>query len=150
MTRRSQAAMEFLMTYGWAILVVLAAIAALAYFGVLSPARFSPEKCVMEVGVSCSSFRLEPNSIALALQNGKGSDMYITEVTVKSGDANCSKTYANESFPNGEMKVLSIDGSNCNVGEPGTKYKGDITISYIDGNSGFQKKMAGTVSGKVQ
>lgn len=33
--KKSQAAMEFLMTYGWAILVVLAAIAALAYFGVL-------------------------------------------------------------------------------------------------------------------
>ncbi|MBI1979078.1 MAG: hypothetical protein HYS62_03415, partial [Candidatus Aenigmarchaeota archaeon] len=37
--RKSQAAMEFLMTYGWAILVVLAAIAALAYFGVLSPEK---------------------------------------------------------------------------------------------------------------
>lgn len=35
--RKGQAAMEFLMTYGWAILVVLAAIGALAYFGVLSP-----------------------------------------------------------------------------------------------------------------
>ena len=30
--RKSQAAMEFLMTYGWAILVVLVAIGALAYF----------------------------------------------------------------------------------------------------------------------
>ena len=41
--RKGQAALEFLMTYGWAILVVLAAIAALAYFGVLSPDRFLPE-----------------------------------------------------------------------------------------------------------
>jgi uncharacterized protein (UPF0333 family) len=38
--RKGQAAMEFLMTYGWAILVVLAAIGALAYFGVLSPDKF--------------------------------------------------------------------------------------------------------------
>ena len=37
MHKKSQAAMEFLMTYGWAILVVLVAIGALAYFGVLSP-----------------------------------------------------------------------------------------------------------------
>jgi uncharacterized protein (UPF0333 family) len=35
--KKSQAAMEFLMTYGWAIIVVLVAISALAYFGVLSP-----------------------------------------------------------------------------------------------------------------
>jgi uncharacterized protein (UPF0333 family) len=32
MQQRGQAAMEFLMTYGWAILVVLIAIGALAYF----------------------------------------------------------------------------------------------------------------------
>ena len=31
---RAQAALEFLMTYGWAILVVLVSIGALAYFGV--------------------------------------------------------------------------------------------------------------------
>ena len=33
--KKAQAAMEFLMTYGWAILVVLVTIGALAYFGVL-------------------------------------------------------------------------------------------------------------------
>ena len=31
--KKSQAAMEFLMTYGWAIVIVLVAIGALAYFG---------------------------------------------------------------------------------------------------------------------
>ena len=35
-SKKSQATMEFLMTYGWAILIVLTAIAALVYFGVLS------------------------------------------------------------------------------------------------------------------
>jgi hypothetical protein len=34
--KKSQAAMEFLMTYGWAILVVLVAIGVLAYFGVFN------------------------------------------------------------------------------------------------------------------
>ena len=31
--------MEFLMTYGWAILVLMVAIGALAYFGVLNPSN---------------------------------------------------------------------------------------------------------------
>lgn len=38
----SDDAMEFLMTYGWAILVVLVAVGSLAYFGVLSPDHFVP------------------------------------------------------------------------------------------------------------
>ena len=57
--KKSQAAMEFLMTYGWAILVVLAAIAALAYFGVLSPEKFLPEKCLIETGFTCISSKVE-------------------------------------------------------------------------------------------
>lgn len=35
--KKGQAAMEFLMTYGWAILTGLIAIGVLAYFGVFSP-----------------------------------------------------------------------------------------------------------------
>lgn len=42
--KKSQQALEFFMTYGWAILVVLIAIGALAYFGVLSPDRFLPKE----------------------------------------------------------------------------------------------------------
>jgi len=36
----SSRVIDFLLTYGWAILVVLAAIGALVYFGVFSPERF--------------------------------------------------------------------------------------------------------------
>lgn len=56
--RKGQAAMEFLMTYGWAILIVLAAIGALAYCGILSPDRFLPERinhtsmCEVEITTS--------------------------------------------------------------------------------------------------
>lgn len=40
MKKKSQAAMEFLMTYGWAILVVLVFLGALTYFGVFNPDNF--------------------------------------------------------------------------------------------------------------
>jgi hypothetical protein len=36
--------MEFLVVYGWAILVILAAIGALLYFGVISPWNLMPKK----------------------------------------------------------------------------------------------------------
>ena len=53
-SKKSQQALEFLMTYGWAILVVLIAIGALAYFGVLKTpvwveCRENPDKCVCEL-----------------------------------------------------------------------------------------------------
>ena len=45
-------ALEFMMTYGWAILIVLIAIGALFYFGVLNPLQNTEERvdCYYEVG----------------------------------------------------------------------------------------------------
>jgi hypothetical protein len=42
--RKSQAAMEFLMTYGWALLVVLIVITALVFFGILNPDLFFSDR----------------------------------------------------------------------------------------------------------
>ncbi len=46
--KKGQAAMEFLMTYGWAILVVIIAIGSLWYFGALNPSTFLPNQCGCE------------------------------------------------------------------------------------------------------
>src|SRR3972149_5660269 len=74
--KRGQAALEFLMTYGWAILVVLAAVGALAYFGVLSPDRFLPEKCTLPSGTACLDFRWDRTAgFTLVIQNAGGFDM---------------------------------------------------------------------------
>lgn len=40
--QRSSFWLEFLMSYGWVILIVLIAIGALVYFGVLNPQNFLP------------------------------------------------------------------------------------------------------------
>lgn len=45
--KKGQWIIDFLMEYGWAILVVLIAIGALAYFGILTPDKFIP-KCVCD------------------------------------------------------------------------------------------------------
>ncbi|MFH1174241.1 MAG: hypothetical protein V1725_03855 [archaeon] len=59
---RAQAALEFLTTYGWAIMVVLVAVAALAYFGVLNPKQLLPEKCIVGAGLSCIDYGVEFNA----------------------------------------------------------------------------------------
>ena len=46
-THKGQAAMEFLMTYGWAILAAIIAIGVLAYFGVFSPGKLVGSSAVL-------------------------------------------------------------------------------------------------------
>jgi hypothetical protein len=67
--KKGQAALEFLTTYGWAFLIILVMVGALAYFGVLSPERFIPERCKLTGEIECNTFQLSTNSIRLNLQN---------------------------------------------------------------------------------
>lgn len=144
MYKKAQAAMEFLMTYGWAILVVLAAIGALAYFGVLSPDRFLPEKCMLDPGIDCTGFKVTPTETTLVLRNGMGKDMTVTGVTI--GD--CNLTTAGIEFKNTELVTFSLTG--CNNGALGDRFDNDISIAYTETLSGLSKTMVGNMVTKVQ
>lgn len=74
MSKKSQAALEFLMTYGWAIMVVLAAIGALAYFGVLDPQKFISEKCVSSAPLTCIGGKAYMNSTSLLIVLSNNAD----------------------------------------------------------------------------
>src|SRR3989344_9119339 len=54
MQKRGQGAMEFLMTYGWAIIVVLVILSVLYFLGVFSPK--TPNACSIEAPFVCNDF----------------------------------------------------------------------------------------------
>src|SRR3989344_6751669 len=122
-SRSAQAAMEFLMTYGWAILVVLAAIAALAYFGVLSPEKFLPEKCILEPGLACIAHKVEPSQVTLVIANGKGETIIVDSIQVGS----CTTAFTNE-MQSGTDNTFVITG--CDNGAAKEAFKGEITFAY--------------------
>lgn len=148
MEKKGQAAMEFLMTYGWAILVVLVAIGALAYFGVLSPAKFLPVSCTIEPGIGCGGdFKVTPTTIQLLLTNGKGESM--TAVTV--GATDCT-TSASMGWPDGTVlggaTGVTLLGCTTN-GAAGDRVKKTITITYTSAG-GIAHTVTGDLTGKVE
>jgi len=145
--KKAQAAMEFLMTYGWAILVVLAAIAALAYFGVLSPEKFLPEKCILQPGISCVSHKVEPTQTTLIISNGLGRTITVTKIVVGTCDENF-----NVDLQSGVDNTFVMDGiaAACNNGAQKEKFKGDITISYTEKDTSLTKTLFGNLATKVE
>src|SRR3989338_5052904 len=113
MKKKGQAAMEFLMTYGCAILVVLVAIGALAYFGVLSPQRFLPAKCQLPAGIACTDFSISSASgISIVLRNGLGFD--INTITVRVGGcATALATTGDIALTNGEQGTWTGTAADC-------------------------------------
>jgi len=74
MEKRAQAALEFLTTYGWAFLVIMVMIGALAYFGILKPSNLLPERCNFGSEFYCQDFIIDNTNdqIILKIKNNVG------------------------------------------------------------------------------
>ncbi len=148
MRRKAQAAMEFLMTYGWAILVVLIAIGALAYFGVLSPEKFLPEKCVIATGsgLFCNEFTSSAsgNTVTLRIQNILTESAWVDSVTLDSPA--CSYSAADTQIAADSTTDFSLA---CAGGlTSGQKIKGSITVAFDVGTAagdGLAKSTTGQI-----
>ena len=143
MFRKSQAAMEFLMTYGWAILVVLVAIGALAYFGVLSPERFLPAKCTLPAGVACVDFNIDSGNVNVVLRNGIGFDLDDVYVSV-TGCTNSAETGV--SLSNGGQATFTA--TTCGL-TSGNKFSGDVNVSYTNRDTTLTHRVQGSMTGRV-
>jgi len=143
MFRKSQAAMEFLMTYGWAILVVLVAIGALAYFGVLSPERFLPAKCTLPAGVACVDFNIDSANVNVVLRNGIGFDLDDVYVSV-TGCTDSATTGV--SLSNGGQATFTA--TTCGL-TAGNKFSGDVNVSYTNRDTTLTHRVQGSMTGRV-
>ena len=150
--RKAQAAMEFLMTYGWAILVVLIVIGALAYFGVLDPQRLLPPRCTLPPGMLCKDYVVSQadDEIRLEVQNGLGRAINVTAADATAvGDTpvTCTNAAVGAQIPNGESGqiVLTCPAIAASYKDPGRKWRWDIAIywHYADTDSSYAKSYAG-------
>jgi len=149
MFRKGQAAMEFLMTYGWAILVVLAAIGALAYFGVLSPDRFLPEKCTLPSGMACLDFRWDSalTQFDLVIQNSGGFDMNTMSVnlTPTGGTLGACTADTLASLPDGQQNQFAVACTGTTSG----KFKANLVVEYTNAQTGLAHTKVGELIAKV-
>ena len=151
--KKSQAALEFLTTYGWAFLVILVMIAALAYFGILNPSKLLPDRCNFGTEMECMDYQLTSGaagSINLRLKNNVGETITTTAITA-STDKTASLCTASDiaNWQRGTVQDLTF--SDCDFAAEGMvagdKGKVDMEITYYAVKSG--STYAHTVQGEV-
>lgn len=172
--RKGQAAMEFLMTYGWAILAAIIAIGVLAYFGVFSPSRLAGP-----AGLVGPPFNLDDFNINNDDTNGDYITMIVTQnlgesITLSTTTADGSGS-ATDGFafilPDGTACAISDTGSIIDATTPGAwtsgtqvtitatcatdawasgdAVRGDITIRYAS-SGGLAQVSQGNLRGTSQ
>ncbi len=118
---KAQAAMEFLSSYGWAILVSFAAIGSLVYFGILDPSKLLPDKCIGTAGLDCAgkaSITGAASAVEFVVRNNLGAPI---EIYSASSDPSMAATAEGGS-------CVAIAGEK--VAAPPGGVAGDILISH--------------------
>ena len=122
---KGQAAIEFMLTYGWIILVVVIAIGALLYFGFLSPETFSKKHCEITPGLECAEFRATSNELTLIIENNLGQDIFIKRMHDPTGKCSFEE---GKTLKNNEKETFVMQ--NCKYGAKGERLQTEVTVEY--------------------
>jgi hypothetical protein len=147
---RGQAAIEYLVTYGWAIVIILVVISALLYFGVISPKKLIPDSCDFGFQIECIEAEIGHDGyIILHLQNNMGDAIIIEKtettellftppdpllhpeldrnITISNGGKQFFAMHAIETFPEGDkvnvnMRLFFRRAEDLGNGDPTETY----------------------------
>ncbi len=107
---KGQSALEYLITYGWAILII-AVVVSLLYFFVAVPSSVVPNSCSFTSGVDCQDMEFGSNSInssvSILLNNKEDYAIKDPKLTVNYSNVNyTSSCYPNYVLPGGSIVCI--------------------------------------------
>lgn len=114
MKKKGQAAIEFLVTYGWAILGALIVVGALSYFGIFNTQRYVKDICYFGDQMTCEdSIAYNDGRTSVQLRNNFGTniDVSVAEVVSDYGRTSCINGTNWISIPSGTLFEVLCDVS---------------------------------------
>jgi hypothetical protein len=122
--KRGQGALEFIMTYGWALVITIVVIGALVFFFGWDDSSFIGEYCKFEPGLFCKDATADQGSISLVLKNSMGKDLENVYVFSEDCDVN---SHLVPSFKDSEEVVFYL--SECDFSSDNV-FEGDLNVGY--------------------
>lgn len=153
---RGQAALEFLTTYGWAFLVILVMIGALAYFGVINPQKFLPERCNFQQEMGCKDFVVYNGSgtvnVSFYMTNNLGAGIQNIDIDAYSADEGSSGSVdctGATSLGAGESTEYTCEVAGSFPGVGG-KHKFVVEGTYTPVGGKYDKTLSGEIFAEIQ
>ena len=148
MHKKGQGAMEYLMTYGWAILVVIIVGVVLWQMGVFTPgagtvSSFSGFGQVKPLESACSA---TSDDVSVVVVNGAGATITGVNITADGTTGTCSPT----SVPAGNSSTCTVtDAAGCAAASAGSRFESTVTVSYVS-PTGLARDSTGKVWGAAE
>ncbi|SRR3989344_1518983 len=154
--KKGQAAMEFLMTYGWAILAAIVAIGVLAYFGVFSPGKIAGSNAIVNNPFYAASWQVNTTDANLELLNNGGDTVKVYNVTVTGSGTSTGTVCGGTGYfglntismdPGAQKLIVShCTGTALTVGN---NFAGNIQIQYFKSGSALNQSATGTIRAAI-
>ena len=154
-----QSAMEYLTTYGWALLIMAVVLAAMFALGVFNPGQFAGQECLLPAGFSCLSYFVANNGmLTLNLQQSTPTALNVTGYNCSTNSTTVkiipqipvNQVYmsvgSNYTFT---MRCYNSAGGYANALISGTLFTGSIGINYTESQTGFPHTAYGRIAVKV-
>ncbi|MEM3113024.1 MAG: hypothetical protein QXI33_01220 [Candidatus Pacearchaeota archaeon] len=157
MKKRGQAALEFLMTYGWAIFAAIIIIGFL-YFLVGDPKNLLGDSYILSSPLSQGGFILTTSdkasdTVTIEVRNGAGKTIIVQSIEI----TNCGILTLSPQTPpagglsntlsNGELKTFIVSCTNKTY-SPWDRLNGDINIKHTSLGSSLLQTTSGQISAK--
>ncbi len=140
---KAQSAMEYLMTYGWAILIIAVILAALDFLGVFNTGTFIGPSCLATPGYLCSNPVMTanangPNLLLFNFKQDSGETLYNVSFA-------CAASSTSQGYPNVNVNSGFNTSSNLTVLTSGSS----VTVSglecYSSNGNLFKDNPIGTI-----
>jgi uncharacterized protein (UPF0333 family) len=149
MKNKGQAALEFMVTYGWALLVTFILIGTLSYYGVFNYKNFLPYSCNAGSAFGCD-VSVSEDKINIRLQNELGKSVVINSVKFYNAEQNESQSICNF---NGDVllktdSIIDLETTDrCQILKKNGKFSMNLMIEYYDPVSGqtYSKENSGFI-----
>ena len=149
MNMKGQAALDFLMTYGWALLLVVLVVGALFALGIFDIGSFLGSRSSGFAQIKPVGWKVDSTgAFTIKLQNNAGTDVNITAInaTLRTNTLNNGTV---TSITNGKQSGTLTVGTFSSPPAAGGSYSVAVSISYTDTATNFAYTDSGTVTGKV-
>ncbi|MFT4310665.1 MAG: hypothetical protein ACMXYC_03460 [Candidatus Woesearchaeota archaeon] len=125
--KKAQFSFEFMLTYGWAFLIIFGIVAAIYGFGLLDFQRVAPKTECLIYGQQflCQEALLQEHQVNMHMYNGFGHLIEIINISIEDmqGNVMCANT-TSISLPSGAQQDISISG--CTL-----RRNADVTLQPI-------------------
>ncbi len=152
-SKRAQSAMEYLMTYGWAILIIAVVLGALYVLGVFNGTSFLGTSCIAGSGFQCTNLLLHTSDLSFSFGQATGNDWTaLTLYAVPTGSSTTTLT--------SDANVVVSGGLNSGQTTPvsialspavstGSTWSGYIYAVYTQGGTPNLQDQVATVTAKA-